>query len=836
MKRLTAWAMAGLLVAPLPALANCSIVPGNPETAPDSRFVRSEPVAGQPVVEDLSTGFIWQGCEAGFSGSDCATGSALTFDWGGALQHAKASTYAGFSDWRLPNARELSSLIETACSSPTLNTTRFPVDTGAALWSASGVAQGPFAVYPDAWKVDFSNGERQPVAKTSLLRVRLVRGGGGLATFDAGADYTPDPISLAAREGQQQSQVVEFGPVAVSGIDTPIGVSVSGDGSPVFSINGGSFQAVPAVVRAGDLLRLRHLSASGAHLAVTSHLRVGPMQVEARSVTANDDASLSGLSLDPGALLPAFQAGTLAYSASVANPVTSVRVTATLSDPAATLEIAGTPATSGAQSPPIALMPGSNAIDVDVLAEDGVAARRYTVTVQRALASTTTSLSSNAASVLPGDPVTLTATVSGDAPTGSVRFLSNGSEIAGCAARPLSTGSPRTASCTTSALPSGEVTVRGEYSGDSANLPSSGELAQTVNTPPTLSVATSVALDEDAALDLPMSIGDAESPATALVIEVAASPGTLFDQAALAAAVAGSGAARSLRLAARADAFGAGTLSLAVVDPQGGRTEVPVAVEVRPVNDPPSASMPLRRVHPAGSAGAISVPGFASGLSVGPANEAGQTIGFEVVELFDAQGVVDAFGIDANGTLDYVLSGRSGVARLRVVPTDDGGVERGGLDRGEARVVRVFVGAGSDIETTLERSLPATDDLPAAIIGGTVNGEYRVRVRNHGPGAVSGIRVDAFAARGLSDLLWQCEPPASCQPGSGAGRVVLDAPIGVDETLSLTLSGRYRPEQFHLDLQAAATAATGVLVGTGDDRRVLVEALHPSAIFYSGME
>jgi hypothetical protein len=69
-----------------------------------------------------------------------------------------------------------------------------------------------------------------------------------------------------------------------------------------------------------------------------------------------------------------------------------------------------------------------------------------------------------------GDPVTLTAGVSGagDDPTGSVQFDSNGSPIPGCASKPLSTSAgSTTATCQTSDLDVGDDTLLVIYSGDS---------------------------------------------------------------------------------------------------------------------------------------------------------------------------------------------------------------------------------------------------------------------------------------------------------------------------------------------------------------------------------
>lgn len=819
-----------------PAWSNCPLVANNPESTPDSRFLRIQPVAAQPVVEDLVTGLVWQGCEAGVSGADCDSGSALLVDWSAALQLADSSSYGGFDDWRLPSARELQSLIETGCSGPTLNTTVFPIDLGAEVWSSSGLAQAELGFYPRAWWVSFASGERRAGLKSEPRRVRLVRSGKGLAEFDSGADFTPDPLSLAVQRGVALTQAVEFGPLLVSGIDTPVGVAVDGDGEPQFAINGGAYGSAPGIVRAGDLLRVRHTSASQSFAQTISRLRVGSLQLEAESVTANNDATLAALTLSAGSLQPAFSPAILEYALVVDNSVDSTRLTATLGDPAATLRIAGNVAASGVASDALPLAPGSNLIEVEVLAEDGVTRGDYSVLVERARAASSTALVSSADSVLPGESVTFTATVEGDAPGATVAFLADGVSLAGCAAQPLTSSDPRRATCATSALAAGQTTIRAEYSGDPANLPSSAEITQTVNSPPSLSVPEEFELLEDAQSLLAFSVSDAESAAGDLDIELSVSADALFERDALQASLAGTGANRTLLLAPRADAFGSAVLTLRVSDPLGGATEAEVSIEVLAVNDPPSVTLPKRLVHTAAAAGPRQVIGFASDLSTGPANEASQRLSFSVRTLADPAGVVEALSISESGDLDYRLSGQGGVARFEVQATDNGGRAQGGEDAAEPARLRVFVGPGSDIETEIQRLLPVGADLSTLVSSGAASGEFLLRVRNHGPDDVPALSLRVDAQRGLGSVLWQCNPPVGCLPAQGSGRVLTGFSLSADSELQMTLSGDWRPEQFHLVLDAWAQAAAGALVGLEDDRQVLVEALHPEAIFYSGLE
>lgn len=97
----------------------------------------------------------------------------------------------------------------------------------------------------------------------------------------------------------------------------------------------------------------------------------------------SDDNNLSALSLSVGTLSPAFAAGTVSYTASVANGITNITVTPTANDAGATITVNGTAVNSGAASGNVALSVGANVISVAVTAANGQS-KTYTVTVTRA--------------------------------------------------------------------------------------------------------------------------------------------------------------------------------------------------------------------------------------------------------------------------------------------------------------------------------------------------------------------------------------------------------------------------------------------------------------------
>lgn len=133
-------------------------------------------VEASGVVVDLSTGLMWQRCPMGYEwkNSACAlpAGAVTVFSWEQALvQAAKAKSFAGFSDWRMPNKNELGSIVDYACAQPALDSTLFPETAPSGYWTNS-----PNSFTPErAWAVNFAYGDHMSSMRADLLGVRLVR-------------------------------------------------------------------------------------------------------------------------------------------------------------------------------------------------------------------------------------------------------------------------------------------------------------------------------------------------------------------------------------------------------------------------------------------------------------------------------------------------------------------------------------------------------------------------------------------------------------------------------------------------------------------------------------
>lgn len=189
--------LAAMLVAP-PVFAAVTCTTENtalPEMTPTADFTDN----GDGTVTHARTGLVWMRCSLGqtWDGAAC-TGTAATYTWQQALQVAAdvnsgasnadgdgQAGYAGQTDWRLPNRRELESIVERRCYRPAINEALFPntpyepdvdvrISKAGFVWSSS-----PYVSHAgSAWVVDFGTGGGvYAELKTNALRVRLVRAG-----------------------------------------------------------------------------------------------------------------------------------------------------------------------------------------------------------------------------------------------------------------------------------------------------------------------------------------------------------------------------------------------------------------------------------------------------------------------------------------------------------------------------------------------------------------------------------------------------------------------------------------------------------------------------------
>ncbi|NOZ85113.1 MAG: DUF1566 domain-containing protein, partial [Deltaproteobacteria bacterium] len=146
-------------------------VRNNPRVFVSNRFTRLEPVQNQPVVDDAVTGLEWQGCLLGQSGLDCAAGEPSSFVWRDALIGCEGSSWAGHDDWRLPDEKELQSIVDYRKYGPSIDTAFFPNTTTGSQWSSTTLYDSA----GNAMLVHFNIGSVGWVEKIGGNNVRCVR-------------------------------------------------------------------------------------------------------------------------------------------------------------------------------------------------------------------------------------------------------------------------------------------------------------------------------------------------------------------------------------------------------------------------------------------------------------------------------------------------------------------------------------------------------------------------------------------------------------------------------------------------------------------------------------
>lgn len=100
-----------------------------------------------------------------------------------------------------------------------------------------------------------------------------------------------------------------------------------------------------------------------------------------QNAASGSSADLSALAVSHGTLAPAFAKGTRSYSVSVAQTVSSVKITPTAEDAAATITVNGTSVSSGAASSAIMLDGESTPINIVLTAQNGITSKTYTINV-----------------------------------------------------------------------------------------------------------------------------------------------------------------------------------------------------------------------------------------------------------------------------------------------------------------------------------------------------------------------------------------------------------------------------------------------------------------------
>jgi hypothetical protein len=149
----------------------------DPEPASRSMPAERFDDQGDGTVIDRTTRLMWMKCVLGQTSSPGGcTGTAATSTWDGAQREAQALNRSGslfYSDWRLPQVRELATITERACQNPRTNLSVFPATPAAPHWSATPRAGAASATV--VYALNFGAEGVQLLDKSERAHVRLVR-------------------------------------------------------------------------------------------------------------------------------------------------------------------------------------------------------------------------------------------------------------------------------------------------------------------------------------------------------------------------------------------------------------------------------------------------------------------------------------------------------------------------------------------------------------------------------------------------------------------------------------------------------------------------------------
>lgn len=253
------------------AVTSCeagTVLPDSPVLQPSSDYLDNS----DGTVTHNKTGLMWKRCAEAttelWDGVTC-NGTGNTYTWSAALIKAKDNGFAGYTDWRLPNKKELESIVETCGENPAINKSYFLSTPSEYFWSSTSYAYDPNG----GWRVGFSNGIQNYQSKTLPFRVRLVRGGPVSDSFDLlNSDTTPDAFSFTAQNGVALSTLRTSNSITVAGINPSAVISVSGG---AYAINGGAYTTLTGTVGNGNSVTLQQTSSASYGILTTTTLTIG---------------------------------------------------------------------------------------------------------------------------------------------------------------------------------------------------------------------------------------------------------------------------------------------------------------------------------------------------------------------------------------------------------------------------------------------------------------------------------------------------------------------------------------------------------------------------------
>ncbi len=226
-------------------------------------------------ILDTRTGLLWARCSYGKkwnSQTQHCEGDAGIYNWQEALnvvvEENKQQSLANNNDkdWRLPNIKELASIVNTQCIYPAIDSKAFPDTNSAQFWTSSVFEQFPAR----AWYVGFALGHDYASHKRYYKQLRLVRAGTGASSYNAENDRFSE-----LKDSCRSEPNIDFLPKVDVALRSEI---ISDQAALAFSggqkyrtmriingqyqVNNQPWNSVVTQVKSGDIIKVRHLSSA----------------------------------------------------------------------------------------------------------------------------------------------------------------------------------------------------------------------------------------------------------------------------------------------------------------------------------------------------------------------------------------------------------------------------------------------------------------------------------------------------------------------------------------------------------------------------------------------
>ncbi len=200
--------------------------------------------------------------------------------------------------------------------------------TGITVQSPISIVGGSYSINGGDFRSDASNvnpGDAIVVRLTAApdfgasrtATVTVANRNGAFTVITRSADTMPDPFSFAPVVNAVAGAVQVSNPIVVSGIEAPAAISLSGDTSGAYRINGGAYTNIPGTVRNGDTVDLRLRAPATAASGTSMSLAIGGISA---AFTVATPSSAPGTAPDP--FVFAAIDGAMPSSLQISNPIT----------------------------------------------------------------------------------------------------------------------------------------------------------------------------------------------------------------------------------------------------------------------------------------------------------------------------------------------------------------------------------------------------------------------------------------------------------------------------------------------------------------------------------